>query len=65
MEFEKKLEKIQLNEYNMSIVRKMLSIGTECGLENEVIVSFAEALRNSDADLEECAIYALSNWDLI
>lgn len=59
------LEKIQLDEYNMSIVRKMLSIATECGLENEVIVSFAKALRDSDVDLEECAIYALSSWDLI
>lgn len=47
------------------LIKKMLDIAKEEKLENEVVHSFYVALRESNADIEQCIEYALSEWDLI
>lgn len=49
----------------MDLIKMMLNTAKEEGLEVEVIHSFATALRDSSAPIEECVNYALSDWDIL
>jgi hypothetical protein len=49
----------------MDLVKMMISIADKEDLTPEVVYSFATALRDSSASIEECVNYALSDWDLI
>ena len=49
----------------MDVIQMMISIADKEDLTPEVVYSFATALRDSSASIEECVNYALSDWDLI
>ena len=59
-----KMHKMDISQ-EFDLIKKMLDIAKEEKLENEVVHSFYVALRESNADIEQCIEYALSEWDLI